>query len=74
MKYTYKFDGGQLDCELACEPGETGSRELGTGLQLDPDYAVTANLVSSKLGGVDVFSLLSMTTIWDIEEKAICND
>jgi len=71
MKYTYKFDGGELDCELEYEQSESGSRELGTGLQIEPDTPENAILITAKIGEIDISELLSDDLIGFIEEKAI---
>jgi len=71
MNYTFVFDGGELDCELDYEPAERGSREPGTGLQLEPDEPANAFLVTAKIGGIDISELLSNEIIGLIEAKAL---
>jgi len=71
VKYTYKFHGGELDCELDYEPSERGSRERGTGLQLEPDYPERTNLEIAKLNGVEITELLSQRIIELIEEQSL---
>jgi len=71
VKYTYKFLGGELDCELDYEPAENGARERGTGLQLEPDSPERAYLLTAELNGVDIAELLSEEIIGLIETKAL---
>jgi len=71
LNYIHTFDGGELDCELDYEPAERGARENGTGLQLEPDYAENAILISAELNGVDISELLSSEVIGLIEAKAL---
>jgi len=71
MNYTFIFDGGELDCELDYEPECRGSRERGTGLQMEPDEPANAFLVTAKIGGVDISELLSEDIIGLIEAKAL---
>mgnify|MGYP000188523727 CR=1 FL=1 len=40
------------------EPSEIGSREYGTGLQLEPDYDAVAEVISVKLEGVDITDII----------------
>jgi len=71
VKYIYKFLGGELDCELYYEPAERGSRERGTGLQLEPDFPERTNLEIAKINGVEITELLSQRIIEIIEENAL---
>jgi len=71
MNYTFKFDGGELDCELDYEPECRGSREFSTGLQIEPDEPENAFLVTAKISGVDIAELLSVEIIGLIEAKAL---
>jgi len=71
MNYTFIFDGGELDCELEYEPAERGSRERGTGLQMEPDEPENAILITARLNGIDIAELLSDDIIGLIEAKAL---
>ena len=71
MNYTYNFKGGKLECELEYETAERGSRERGTGLQLEPDFHASAILITAKLNGIDIFDLLHDDLVKMIEAKAI---
>jgi len=71
VNYIYKFLGGELDCELDYEPAELGSRERGTGLQLEPDSPERAYLVTAEINGVDILEWLSEEVIGLIEAKAL---
>jgi len=71
MNYIYKFDCGELDCELEYEPECLGSREFGTGLQMEPDEPENAILITAKINGVDISELLSEDIIGLIEAKAL---
>jgi len=71
MNYTFVFDGGELDCELEYEPAERGSREFGTGLQMEPDELECAILITAMIGGIDIAELLSDDIIGLIEAKAL---
>jgi hypothetical protein len=54
-------------CLMEYEEGETGSRERGTGLQLEPDYPASATLIGAYLNGVDILDILFKETIDSIE-------
>lgn len=71
MNYIYKFQGGELECELHYEPAERGSREIGTGLQLEPDEPAVIYLQSATFNGVDFFELLSDSVVDLIEIWAL---
>jgi len=71
ITYTYIFDGGELECELEYEPAERGSRERGTGLQLEPDHPEFCTLETAKLNGVDIAEMLSPEVVDFIEMMAI---
>jgi len=71
ITYTYIFDGGELECELEYNEAERGSRERGTGLQLDPDHPEYCVLETAKLNGIDIAELLSPEVVDFIEMMAI---
>jgi len=71
ITYTYIFDGGELECELEYNEAERGSRERGTGLQLEPDHPEFCTLETAKLNGVDIAELLSLEVIGFIETMAL---
>lgn len=58
-----------LVCWIDYTAEERGSRERGTGLQMEPDYPESAQLVAAYIRDVDVISLLSDRTVALIEQK-----
>jgi hypothetical protein len=66
--YTFKYGSLFLDCKIEYEPGERGSREYGTGLQLDPDYDAVANVISVSLKGVDVTDIIKEDILDEISD------
>jgi len=71
ITYTYIFDGGELECELEYNEAERGSRERGTGLQLEPDEPEYCVLETAKLNGVDISEMLSPEVVDFIEMMAL---
>jgi hypothetical protein len=70
----YEWDGGlsePIKCELEYDPPEPGSREQGTGLQLEPDFPEAMTLVTAELSGIDIYPLLDDDQINSIQEKAL---
>ena len=65
--FDYTMNGVDLDCRIDYEAAERGSRESGTGLQLEPDYPATVYLVTAFVGDVDIYELLSDTQRAEIE-------
>lgn len=65
--------GVQLQCWFDYEPAERGSREVGSGLQLEPDYPATFTLCHVYLPGsdVDIAPVLADSIIAGIEEWAV---
>jgi hypothetical protein len=57
-----------LEVEVEHTPSERGSREFGTGLQLEPDYADEVCVLSAVIKGVDVVDILVDNIIDDIKE------
>lgn len=60
----HQFGDLQLDCELEYDAGQRSSLT-------DPAHAPAAYIVSAKVGGVDVITLLSPSLIDAIEEGAV---
>jgi len=71
ITYTYIFDGGELECELEYDEAERGSRERGTGLQLEPDHTEYCVLETARLDGVDIAEMLSTEVVDFIETMAL---
>lgn len=73
--YSYECDdlGVNLECWFEYEPEERGSREVGTGLQLEPDYPATWTLVHAYLPGsdVDIACVLRDEVVTEIEEWVV---
>ena len=66
----FEYDLGltePLVCLMEYEEEETGARERGTGLQLEPDYPANATLIGAYLCGVDIIDYLDKKTIENIE-------
>ena len=61
-----KYEPLYLECEVEFTPVEIGSREFGTGLQLEPDYAESMTILSIKVGGVDIMDVVSEHVLQDI--------
>ena len=57
-----------LEVEIEYEPPQIGSREYGTGLQLEPDYPEDVYVISAKLKGVDVVDILIENILDEIKE------
>ena len=66
--YTFKYGSLFLDCKIEYEPGEKGSREYGTGLQLEPDYDAVADVISVSLKGVDVTDIIREDILDEISD------
>ena len=66
----FEYDLGlsePITCLMEYEEAETGARERGTGLQLEPDYPANATLIGAYLNGVDIIDILSKETVDNIE-------
>lgn len=66
----FEYDIGLSEpiiCLMEYEEAETGARERGTGLQLEPDYPANATLIGAYLNGVDIIDILFKETIDNIE-------
>jgi len=64
--------GVTLTCFFEWEPEVRGAREVGTGLQLEPDYPETFTLVHVYLPGsdVDIAPVMLLSLIDEIEAWA----
>lgn len=64
--------GVVLDCWFEYEPAERGSREFGTGIQLEPDYPATWTLYHVYLpdSNVDLAPVLASGLVEEIEVYA----
>lgn len=60
-----------VTCHMEYEPAERGSREYGSGLQLEPDYPASMTLVAAYLRGVDITEILSDDMKEEIEVEAL---
>lgn len=63
--------GLTLTCHLEHEPAERGSRERGTGLQLEQDHPEGLTLHSAWVRDKDVLGLLSDEQVASIEALAL---
>jgi len=65
--------GVDLECWFVYEAEERGSREAGTGLQLEPDYPETWTLCHVYLPGsnLDIAAVMSPRVVEAIEEDAV---
>lgn len=72
LAYEYECDdlGVTLTCWFEYEPEERGSREVGTGLQMEPDYPATWTLMHVYLPGseVDISPVMRGGLVEEIEE------
>lgn len=62
-----------IECHLDYTPAERGSRERGTGMQLETDWPESVELTAAYLRGVDILPLLSSDQIAQIEQLALNN-
>ena len=69
LEYECDDLGVTLTCFFEYEPAERGSREYGTGLQLEPDYPETLTLMHVYLPGsnVDIAPVMLLSLIDEIE-------
>lgn len=71
MEYESDDLGVTLTCYFAYEAPERGSREFGTGLQLEPDYPATYTLAHAYTPeGLDIAPIMRMDMIEMLEEEA----
>jgi hypothetical protein len=62
----------EVTCEFDFSPAESGSRERGTGLQMEPDYPATMDLVSAKTSdGTDLLDKLDDDQVQALEIEAL---
>jgi hypothetical protein len=66
--FIFKYKSLFLDCVMDYEPSEKGSRELGTGLQLEPDYDAMVDVLSVSLNGVDVTEIIREDILDEIND------
>jgi len=66
--FLFKYKSLFLECEIDYLPSEKGSREVGTGLQLDPDYNAVAEVVSVCLEGVDITEIIREDILDEISD------
>lgn len=63
--------GVTLVCYFEYEPEQRGSREFGTGLQLEPDYPATFTLAHVYTPeGLDISAVMKLDLIDEIEQWA----
>ncbi len=65
--YSPKGTELKLTCWLDYTEAERGSRERGTGLQIEPDYPADATLCLAEINGQDIAECLNQATIDEIE-------
>ncbi|CAB4198287.1 hypothetical protein UFOVP1309_67 [uncultured Caudovirales phage] len=70
MIYTYKFIGGEMECELGYYPAENAKIDA-FGLGLNPYFPSDVVLLTAKLNGIDISELLKDEVVKLIEEKAL---
>lgn len=56
--FTYYIGDVELTCHLEYTAPDRGSREAGTGLQMEPDYDASADFCAAYVRDVDVSDLL----------------
>jgi len=66
--FIFKYKSLFLDCVIDYEPSEIGSREYGTGLQLEPDYNAIADVLSVCLEGVDITEIIREDILDEISD------
>jgi hypothetical protein len=71
-EYIVTVNGVELTCHVECEPEERGSREAGTGLQLEPDYPATLTVCYVYAGSdIDLLGILGDDIVDDITTRII---
>ena len=66
----FEYDIGlsePITCLMEYTEAETGSRERGSGMQLEPDYPADATLIGAYLNGIDIIDILDKQTVDNIE-------
>jgi len=66
--FLFKYKSLFLECEIDYFPSEKGAREIGTSLQLDPDYDAVADVVFVSLNGVDVTDIIREDILDEISD------
>ncbi len=68
LRYECEDLGVTLTCYFEYEPEEVGSREAGTGLQMEPDYPETFTLMYVYTPeGLDISPVMKLDLIDEIE-------
>lgn len=71
LNYECEDLGVTLVCYFEYEPEEVGSREAGTGLQMEPDYPATFTLMYVYTPeGLDISPVMKLNLIDEIEHWA----
>ena len=73
-QFDYELNGVDLVCHIEYTAPERGSRERGTGLQMEPDYPACANLWAAYADGVEVTKILSDDFVMVIENAFLEQD
>lgn len=73
---TFEYYLGDVDvvCHIDYSPPERGSRERGTGLQMEPDYDERADVLAVYVRDVDIITMLSDDQVGDIETAFLEQD
>ena len=69
--FLYKHGSFHLECEIDYEPAQLGAREIGTGLQLEPDYDDMTEVLSVSIISPHNSDRIDITDIiqeWIIDE------
>jgi len=69
-EFTYELDDFEdaLVCHIEMEPASEGAREIGTGLQLEPDYDASISVCAVYHRGVEFTATLSEEQLDEIAE------
>lgn len=67
-EFSFKYGSLVLDCMIDYTPAERGSREYGTGIQLEPDYPEEADVISVSVNNVDITDIIREDIIEEIQE------
>ncbi len=71
---TYIYDAGsgiEIDCELEYDPGEPENKDPESGT-CGPAWPPVAYLMSAKVNGIDILTILDPIIIQQIEVIACC--
>jgi hypothetical protein len=72
--YSYKYGSLILECQIDYEGPERGAREYGTGLQLEPDYPESADVISVSINGVDITDIIREDIFEEIQEAFLSQE